>query len=45
MKNNNRTQVAKDLKENSILVSRVFDAPFEKVWQAHRNEMAPSDFL
>jgi len=35
MKSINRTQVTKDLKENSILVSRVFNAPVEKVWQAH----------
>lgn len=35
MKSINRTQVSKDLKENSILVSRVFNAPIEKVWQAH----------
>jgi len=30
MKSTNRTQVTKDLKENSILVSRVFNAPIEK---------------
>lgn len=30
-----RTQVTKDLREKSILVSRVFNAPVEKVWQAH----------
>ena len=35
MKSINRTQVTKDLKENSILVSRVFNAPIKKVWQAH----------
>lgn len=35
MKSIRRTQVTMDLKENSILVSRVFDAPVEKVWQAH----------
>ncbi len=31
MKGNNKTQVTKDLKEKSILVSRVFNAPIEKV--------------
>jgi uncharacterized protein YndB with AHSA1/START domain len=35
MKSNNKTQVFKDLKEKSILVSRVFNAPIEIVWQAH----------
>jgi len=35
MKSTNRTLVTKDHKENSILVSRVFNAPIEKVWQAH----------
>ena len=35
MENTNRTQVSKDYKQNSILVSRVFNAPIEKVWQAH----------
>jgi uncharacterized protein YndB with AHSA1/START domain len=30
----NRTQITKDLKDKSILVSREFDAPVEKVWQA-----------
>ena len=35
MENTNMTQVTKDQKENSILVSRVFNAPLEKVWQAH----------
>jgi len=28
-------QVAKDFNEISILVSRVFNAPIERVWQAH----------
>lgn len=37
MKRTNRTQVTKDHKENSILVSRDFDASVEKVWQAHTN--------
>lgn len=35
MKSNNRTQVSKDFREKSIVVSREFDAPVEKVWQAH----------
>jgi len=35
MKSINRTQVTKDFKEKSILVSRVFNASIEKVWQAH----------
>lgn len=35
MNNVNRTQVAKDFNEISILVSRVFNAPIERVWQAH----------
>ena len=35
MENTNRTQVNKDHKQNSILVSRVFNAPIEKVWHAH----------
>jgi uncharacterized protein YndB with AHSA1/START domain len=35
MKGNNKTQVNKDLKEKSILISRVFNAPIEKVWQAY----------
>ena len=35
MKSINRIQVTKDFKEKSILVSRVFNAPLEKVWQAH----------
>lgn len=34
MESTNRTQVTKNLKENSILVSRGFNAPIEKVWQA-----------
>ena len=35
MKRINSTQVTKDFGENSILVSRVFNASVEKVWQAH----------
>jgi uncharacterized protein YndB with AHSA1/START domain len=35
MKSTNGTEVTKDLKEKSILVSRVFNAPVEKVWKAH----------
>lgn len=35
MKSINRTQITKDFKEKSILVSRVINAPIEKVWQAH----------
>ena len=35
MKSINRTQRTKDLKEKSILVSRAFNAPTEKVWKAH----------
>jgi uncharacterized protein YndB with AHSA1/START domain len=35
MKSTNRTQVIKDFKEKSILVSRVFNAAIEKVWQAY----------
>jgi uncharacterized protein YndB with AHSA1/START domain len=35
MKSTNKTQVTKDLKEKSILVSRVFNAPIEKVWPAY----------
>lgn len=31
---NNKTQVVKDLKEKSILVSREFNAPLAKVWRA-----------
>ncbi len=30
----NKTEVVKDLKEKSILVSRKFDAPVEDVWRA-----------
>ncbi|MCE3227272.1 MAG: Activator of Hsp90 ATPase 1 family protein [Bacteroidetes bacterium] len=32
---NNKTQVVKDLKEKSILVSREFNAPLENVWRAY----------
>lgn len=32
---NNKTQVVKDLKEKSILVSREFNAPLAKVWRAY----------
>lgn len=32
--NNNQTQVVKDLKEKSIVVTREFDAPVELVWRA-----------
>ena len=39
MKSINRTQVTKDLKEKSILVSRVFNAPIEKVWHAHTDNV------
>lgn len=35
MKRINSTQVTKDFGENSILVPRVFNAPLDKVWQAH----------
>jgi uncharacterized protein YndB with AHSA1/START domain len=38
MKTINKTQVTKDLKEKSILVSRVFNAPIEKVWEAHTDK-------
>jgi uncharacterized protein YndB with AHSA1/START domain len=31
---NTRTEITKDLKDKSILVSREFDAPIEKVWRA-----------
>ncbi len=31
----NKTQVIKDLKEKSILVSREFDAPLTNVWRAY----------
>ncbi len=34
MKNTNKTEVTKDFKERSILVSRIFIAPIEKVWKA-----------
>lgn len=32
---NNKTLVVKNLKEKSILVSRIFNAPLEKVWRAY----------
>ena len=32
---NNKTEVIKNFKEKSIIVSREFDAPLEKVWQAY----------
>lgn len=32
--NNNKTQVVKNLKEKSVLVTREFDAPLADVWQA-----------
>ncbi|WP_369752147.1 SRPBCC domain-containing protein [Flavobacterium sp. WC2409] len=35
MANNSKTLVIKDLKEKSILVSRVFKAPRDKVWRAY----------
>jgi uncharacterized protein YndB with AHSA1/START domain len=35
MESSNKTKVVKDLKEKSILVSRVFNAPLEKVWRAY----------
>jgi uncharacterized protein YndB with AHSA1/START domain len=35
MENNSKTLVVKNLKEKSILVSRVFNAPLEKVWRAY----------
>ncbi|MFE3868795.1 SRPBCC domain-containing protein [Flavobacterium sp. LS2P90] len=35
MANNSKTLVVKDLKEKSILVSRTFNAPLEKVWRAY----------
>ena len=31
----NKTEVIKNFKEKSIVVSREFDAPIEKVWQAY----------
>jgi uncharacterized protein YndB with AHSA1/START domain len=34
MENNNKTQVVKDLKEKSILVSREFNAPLATVWRS-----------
>lgn len=41
MKNTGKTQIKKDPRERSILVSRVFNAPIEKVWQAYTD----SEFL
>ncbi|TDE52651.1 SRPBCC domain-containing protein [Flavobacterium sp. GT3P67] len=35
MATNSKTLVVKDLKEKSILVSRTFSAPLEKVWRAY----------
>lgn len=35
MNTNKKTQVIKDLKEKSILVSREFNAPVETVWRAY----------
>mgnify|MGYP003643711196 CR=1 FL=1 len=35
MENNSKTVVIIDLKSKSILVSRVFNAPLEKVWRAY----------
>lgn len=35
MENSNKTLVIKDLKEKSVLVSREFNAPLEKVWRAY----------
>ncbi len=35
MATNSKTLVVKDLKEKSILVSRTFNAPLEKVWRAY----------
>lgn len=37
MNTTNKTKVTKDFKEKSILVSRVFIAPVEKVWKAYTN--------
>ena len=34
----NRTQITKDFKERSILVSREFDAPIEEVWHAFTDD-------
>jgi uncharacterized protein YndB with AHSA1/START domain len=35
MKTKHKTEVVKDLKERSVLVSREFNAPLEKVWRAY----------
>ena len=35
METKNKTQIVKDFKEKSILVSRKFNAPLEKVWNAY----------
>jgi uncharacterized protein YndB with AHSA1/START domain len=35
MESINKTKVTTDFKQNSILVSRLLDAPVGKVWQAH----------
>ena len=37
MNTTNKTKVTKDFKEKSILVSRLFIAPVEKVWKAYTN--------
>src|ERR1041385_1909743 len=35
METKNKTEVIKDLKERSVLVSREFNAPLETVWRAY----------
>lgn len=35
MSTKNKTEVVKDLKEKSVLVSREFNAPLENVWRAY----------
>jgi uncharacterized protein YndB with AHSA1/START domain len=35
MENSNKTLVIKDFKEKSVLVSREFNAPLEKVWRTY----------
>ena len=35
MENQNKTQISKDFKEKSILVSRRFNAPLANVWRAY----------
>ena len=44
MKRISSTQVTKDFGENSLLVSRVFNAPVEKVWQAKSKNQLSSTF-